>query len=94
MNNDELTSVWQGSAATMANVLNQIVERFGEQAGSIYDPSKNCFTYNRWLKEGYQVMKGQKALKSITWVKSKDGETKYPKTVNLFFISQVEKIAK
>lgn len=97
---NEITSVWQGSIATVSHVAEQIAERFGADAAKIYDPLVNCFTYVRWQQEGYQVKKGEKALKSITWVKGekeKDGQTqsfKFPKTVNLFFITQVEPIKK
>lgn len=96
----EITSVWQGSMRTLSDVAEQIKERFGVEAVKIYDPTVNCFTYNRWQIEGYQVKKGEKALKSITWVKGSkeiDGvekHYKYPKTVNLFFITQVEPINK
>lgn len=92
--------VWQGSLNTLSHVAEQIKERFGEDAVAIYDPLVNCFTYKRWLEMGYQVRKGEKALKSITWVKGtreKDGQVtgfKFPRTVNLFFVSQVDQINK
>lgn len=90
-------SIWQGSVMTLSHVAEQIKDRFGMEAVKVYDPTVNCFTYNRWKAEGYQVKKGEKALKSITWVKSvkETGEVvKFPRTVNLFFITQVEPIAK
>lgn len=88
---DQITSVWTGSVATLGHVAQQIKDKFGDDAVKIYDPFTNCFTYKRWLQEGYQVRKGEKALTSITWIMKED-ETAYPKKVNLFFISQVEKI--
>ena len=95
--NKVIGSIWQGSVMTLSHVAEQIKDRWGIDAVKIYDPTVNCFTYNRWLSEGYQVKKGEKALKSITWIKKVDEKTgqasKFPKTVNLFFITQVEPIA-
>jgi hypothetical protein len=96
-----LTSVYKGSEKTYEMVYEQISERWGEDAAADYDPEKNCFTYNRWKQEGFQVKKGEKSLESITWVvkekkDEKTGETtksSYPKKVCLFYILQVEKIA-
>jgi hypothetical protein len=63
----------------------------------------NCFTIQTWNKLGYRVKKGEKAIRSITYVEAKDSTTdaddeeeetdvvKYPKTVYLFYRTQVEK---
>lgn len=95
-----LTSVYKGSEKTYEMVYEQIAERWGEDAAADYDPETNCFTYNRWQQEGFQVKKGEKSLESVTWIvkekkNEKTGEMekkKYPKKVCLFFIKQVEKI--
>jgi len=87
-----ITSIWQGSISTLNHVAQQIEEKFGKDAVAIYDPTKNCFTYNRWKSEGYQVKKGEESLKSVTWITDKETDQKYPKTVCLFFITQVEPI--
>ncbi|MEA3450044.1 MAG: hypothetical protein U9Q85_03675 [Patescibacteria group bacterium] len=54
-------------------------------------------TYAQWLKAGFKVSKGEKALKSTTIVEKTDdnGNTvaKYPRTVNLFYIKQVEPVS-
>ncbi len=96
MENKANFGVWQGSINTLSHVAQQINERFGSEAVQLYDPLVNCFTYKRWLEMGYQVRKGEKALKSITWVKGTKEQTgqayKFPRTVNLFFVSQVEPI--
>jgi len=59
-----------------------------------YDPLHNCLTFRQWLKAGYVVRRGEKAIKSVTIVEKKDekGEVikKYPKSVFLFFQTQVE----
>lgn len=102
MSTKELTiddvSSWKGSTKTFQLIYGQILDRFGLKAAKEYDPDTNCFTYKTWLFNGYQVRKGEKALKSTTWIKSKetDGKGKekvFPKTVNLFFKSQVDKIS-
>lgn len=88
---------YQGSAATKKMVTEQITLRFGQEAAQNYNPYVNCRTYKSWLAAGYKVRRGEKALKSITYVEVKDesGEVvkKYPKTVNLFYEKQVEEIA-
>jgi hypothetical protein len=68
------------------------------------DPLTNCFTIQTWNKLGFRVKKGEKAIRSITYVEAKDQtETStededeepdvrtYPKTVYLFYRTQVEK---
>ncbi len=81
---------------TRQKVEAQILERFGEEAATVYDPLINCFPFRLWLKKGFVVKKGEKALKSITFIEKKDAQGnvigKYPKKVFLFFKSQVEPI--
>ena len=88
---------YQGSAATKKMVTEQITLRFGQEAAQNYNPYVNCRTYKSWLAAGYKVKRGEKALKSVTFVevKNESGEVvkKYPKTVNLFYEKQVEEIA-
>lgn len=91
-----MTTNYKGSQATKQKVENQIIQRWGEEEAKNYDPSKNCMTYKQWLDNGYKVKKGEKAIKSFTVVEKKDEdgnpEKSYIKTVNLFYIKQVEKI--
>lgn len=98
----EPSSVWKGSRYTASDIAHQIGQRWGEDAVKEYHPQVNCFTYNGWQERGYRVKKGEKALRSITFIKGtekhleKDGVTEkttwkgYPKSVCLFFIRQVE----
>jgi hypothetical protein len=87
---------YTGSENTHAIIAQQIRERFGEEAVKEYDPLKNCRTFRSWLALGYRVKKGEKALKSVTFVEKEDEHgkiiAKYPKSVALFFFTQVEKI--
>jgi len=96
MNSEIITSNWTGSEITSNLVRKQIFSRWGEEEAKKYDPSKNCFTFKSWQANGYQVKKGEKAIKSYIVIEKKDkqGEVlkKYPKTINLFYIKQVEKI--
>ncbi len=78
----------------------EIARRYGEEEAEEYDPETNCFTLPTWNKLGYVVRKGEKAIRSMTLIEKADpnaieGEEaevqKYPKTVYLFYIKQVEK---
>jgi hypothetical protein len=95
---------WRGSAKTADAVREEIARRWGDDEAKQYDPLTNCFTIQTWNKLGYRVKKGEKAIRSITYVEAKDqAETStedeeeeqdvrtYPKTVYLFYRTQVEK---
>lgn len=90
----DATSNWKGSMTTRQKVEAQILERYGAEAATSYDPLRNCLPFRLWLKKGFVVKKGEKALKSITFIEKKDAQGnvigKYPKKVFLFFKSQVE----
>ena len=60
----------------------------------------NCFTFKTWLAKGYVVKKGEKAMRSMTFIEKRSDTTqkgkkpeitKYPKTVYLFYEKQVKK---
>jgi hypothetical protein len=92
-------ALWRGSQQTADAVRKIIAERYGEEEAKNYDPQVNCFTYQTWRQLGFYVKKGEKAIRSMTLVevpeqdqKGKEPEVhKYPKTVYLFYIKQVEK---
>ncbi len=78
----------------------EIADRYGEEEAEEYDPETNCFTLPRWNQLGYRVRKGEKAIRSMTFIEKKDPNAKegdqsevrkYKKTVYLFYIKQVEK---
>ena len=91
-----IISNWTGSAHTAELVRKQIIARWGVDEASNYNPKSNCLTFNQWLKSGYQVKKGEKAIRSLIVIEQKDKKgiviRKIPKTVNLFYVRQVEKI--
>jgi hypothetical protein len=95
---------WRGSAKTADAVREEIARRWGEDEAKQYNPLTNCFTIGTWNQLGYRVKKGEKAIRSITYVEgtnladvaddADDEEQEvrtYPKTVYLFYRTQVEK---
>jgi hypothetical protein len=94
---------WRGSEKTADAVREEIARRWGEKEAAKYDPLTNCFTIGTWNQLGYRVKKGEKAIRSITYVEGKDqaeneedGDAEpevrtYRKTVYLFYRTQVEK---
>lgn len=91
----EVKSNWTGSENTFNLVHKQIAERWGEEEAERYNPKENCLTFKQWLKNGYIVRKGEKALRSFVIVEKKDKKTgeiieRIPKRINLFYEKQVE----
>jgi hypothetical protein len=95
---------WHGSEKTADAVRQEIARRWGNDEAARYNPLTNCFTIQTWNKLGYRVKKGEKAIRSITYVEGTDQtETvdddaedepdvrTYRKTVYLFYRTQVEK---
>ena len=89
---------WKGSLKTADAVRQEIANRWGEEEAEKYNPLENCFTFKTWVTKGYHVKKGEKAIRSMTLVEAKDEaadkeeeKRTYPKTVYLFYITQVEK---
>lgn len=89
-----ITTNYQGSEATYEDVKQQLQERFGKKVADGYKPTENCAPYSVWANAGYRVRKGEKALKSVTFIEKEDSETgevkKIRRTVNLFHRCQVE----
>ena len=88
-------SNWTGSEITSNLVKKQIAQRWGDSEAEKYNPKENCLTFQGWLKNGYVVRQGEKAIKSFVIVEKKDKETgkvieKSPKSINLFYELQVE----
>jgi hypothetical protein len=95
---------WRGSEKTADAVREEIARRWGDDEAAQYNPLTNCFTIGTWNQLGFRVKKGEKAIRSITYVEGKDqaesvdedGDDEqdvriYPKTVYLFYRTQVEK---
>jgi hypothetical protein len=96
---------WKGSTKTAAAVRDEIARRWGEEAAKEYNPLQNCFPLPTWNTLGYRVKKGEKAIRSLTYVEvnppaggqenqEEEDEPEvrtYPKPVYLFYKTQVEK---
>lgn len=93
--NGPAISPYTGSESTYALVAKQIGARWGQDEVRKYDPYTNTLTFTRWLSLGYRVNKGEKALRSITFIEVKDRHgkiiKKYPRSVFLFYYKQVSK---
>lgn len=82
-------------AKTSASLENDlaVMAEFAER-GIEANPREDVFTYNAWLAQGRQVMKGEKGVRITTWIKTKDKETgeytgkMFARTVSVFHISQ------
>lgn len=90
-------SGYTGSTATFELVAKEIKERWGEAAAKEYDPYTNALTFTKWAILGYRVKKGEKAIRSITFVEVKDKggniTKRFRKSVCLFYYLQVEKVS-
>lgn len=96
INEDTPMSSYKGSEKTYEMVKEQVRERWGDEEAERYSPYLLCRTFNQWLKIGFRVRKGEKALRSVTVVEKRDEKgvliRSYPKKINLFMDTQVEKI--
>lgn len=88
-------SPYTGSKLTHDLIAAQIKERWGEKEVEKYNPYTNALTFRNWAQLGYQIKKGEKALRSITFIEKKDAQgnivKKIKRTVPLFYYLQVTK---
>lgn len=92
---DTTLSGYTGSTATFELVAEEIKKRWGDAEVKNYDPYTNALTFMKWALLGYRVKKGEKAIRSITFIESKDKggnvTKRFRKSVSLFYYKQVEK---
>jgi len=92
----EKLSNYKGSEATAKLVRTEILKRYGEEQANQYDAYTNCLSFKRWIQLGYKVRKGEKSIRSITFVDKKDALGNklgsYRKTVHLFYKLQVDPV--
>jgi hypothetical protein len=90
----KITTGYMGSKANYDDVKMQLEERFGKKVAANYNPATNCATFRIWAEAGFTVKKGEKALKSVTFIEKEDEETgemkRIRRTVSLFHRCQVE----
>jgi hypothetical protein len=89
-------SPFSGSELTKKMVAEQIRERYGDEAAERFNPFMDCRTFNGWKEISWRVKRGEKSLRSITFVEifDKQGNSvkKIPRTVHLFHYKQCEKV--
>ena len=90
-----LKSPWKGSEKTFEMVQEQLRERYGDDVAEGFNAAEDAMPFSSWLSYGYRVRKGEKALKSVTFVEvlndKGEVEKKIRRTCNLFHRKQVEK---
>jgi len=93
----EVKTNYTGSKKTYEDVKKQIEKRYGPEIAEDYNPFFNCMSYNQWLRNGFRVNKRERGFKSTVIIEKKDKSgaviAKYPKTVVLFYETQVSKVA-
>ena len=91
-------SPYTGSDMTRDMVLEQIIERYGEEEAEQFDPYSNCRTFAAWASMGFRIKKNERALKSVTFIEKKDDKgnvvKKIKRTVFLFYYKQCELVIK
>ena len=89
-------SEYTGSNATRSMVEEAIEKRWGKAELKNFDPYHNARTFHSWLKLGFKVRKGEKAIRSYTFIETKDANgnviKKIKRTCFIFYYRQVEKI--
>ena len=87
---------WKGSQQTADMVREQIRRRWGDKAAETFDPRYSARPFVQWLKIGFRVRPGEKALKSFVILEEKDAEgnviKKHVRKINLFAVQQVERV--
>ena len=91
-------SGFTGSTTTHDMVAAEIERRWGKAEMKRYDAERNCLTFSRWLSLGYAPRKGEKAIRSITFIEQKDEKgnviKKHPRPVFLFYVKQIQPVEK
>ena len=89
---------YKGSEATKALVEEQIKARYGATELKNLDCFRTLRTFKSLVSLGFRVKKGEKSIKSFTFVEKKDlaGNVveKYRRPVSLFYYRQIEAITK
>ena len=87
-------SGFSGSKTTRDMVSAEIERRFGKAEQKKYDPERNCLTFAKWLSLGFCVKRGEKCIRSTTFIEQADAEGNViktiPRPVFLFYYLQVE----
>ncbi|MES2930990.1 MAG: hypothetical protein V4665_04395 [Patescibacteria group bacterium] len=89
-------STYKGSKNTKDMVAEEIKKKYGVSELKNYNPYNSMMTYASWFKLGYVPKKGEKAIKSTTYVEVKDDRgkilRKVKRSVNLFYYRQMQQL--
>ena len=89
-------SGFTGSSTTHDMVAAEIERRWGKSELKKYDAERNCLTFSKWISLGHAPRKGEKAIRSVTFVEKKDAEgnviKKIPRPVFLFYVKQTQPV--
>lgn len=92
-----IKSPWRGSEKTAELVREQIRAKYNDEVADKFDASTDAMPFASWLSYGYRVKKGEKSMKSITYVDVLDDKGEVERTIkrncNIFHRLQVQKIA-
>ena len=95
---NESVSPYTGSEATRSLVEEQIVEKYGQTELKNLDCYHNLRTFQGWLKLGFRVKKGERAIRSYTITEVKDSEGNVIKKIKrncfLFYYRQLMPLKK
>ena len=87
-------SGFTGSTTTRDMVSAEIERRWGKAEVKRYDPERNCLTFARWASLNFSVKRGEKCIRSTTFIEQADAEGNViktiPRPVFLFYYLQVE----
>lgn len=93
----EVLSPYRGSEKTKEMVREQVRERWGDECADNFDPRVDAMPAVSWASYGFRIQKGEKALKSVTFLEVKDSRGKVTRTirrvVNLFHRCQVIRVS-
>lgn len=91
---NESESPYTGSSLTREIAEDAIRQRYGDAEVKKLDCYHNLRSYKGWLSLGFQVKKGEKAIRSFTITEVKDSEgnvvKKIKRPVFLFYFKAVE----
>ncbi len=87
---------WTNSETSYNLVVSQIKKKWGKDEVTLHNPKRSCFTFSKWLKHGYMVKKGQKAIRTYSVMDITNEDEQVIATlqipVNLFYRKQVTKL--
>lgn len=86
-------STYKGSKATADILAEKIKAKYGPAELKNYNPNTSMMTYPSWFKLGFKPRKGEKAMRSVTYIDIKNDQgvviRKQKHDVCLFYYRQM-----